>query len=295
MGVSDDSFLDLSGVHPTAGLSDNLLDSQRFPVLEGMSPVHLRILNNSSNVMHVSKDVELLHEGDAPHDLYFVDSGKIVIAKKSGGKLKALQTLGEGQVFGEFGVLRKKSRYASVFTAAPSRIIRVDQTAVNQVLEVDGEFRKRLTELMNRRMLGTFFAGHPVFQAMPAAAAEQLSRVLALTMVERGEHVFTQGDAPKGMYLILSGEVEVRFLNKAGAEVLLEIRRDNDILGEVLQKNGTAFAYTAVAAGDVDLLVLDKKSMQQIRDADAATFSRLEKYIDRRSQLTVKRLKENLS
>jgi len=119
--------------------------------------------------------------------------------------------------------------------------------------------------------------------------------VLGLAFTERGEHIFTQGEAPKGMYLILSGEVEVRFLNKANAEVLLEIRRDNDILGEVLQKNGTAFAYTAIAAGDVDLLVLDRKSMQQIRAADAAVFARLEKYIDKRSQLTVKRLKENLS
>ncbi|MDX8402059.1 MAG: Crp/Fnr family transcriptional regulator [Mariprofundaceae bacterium] len=293
--MNDDSFLDLSGVHPASSLAGDLLDGARFPLLAGMSPVHLRILNNSSNVMYVSKDVELLHEGDAPHDLYFVDSGKVIVAKRSGGKMKVLRTLGPGEVFGEFGVLRKKSRFASVFTAESSRIIRVDQTAVNQVLEVDVEFRERLVELMNRRMLSTFFASHPVFQVLSTSAAEQLARVLPLSFVERGEHVFTQGDAPKGMYLILSGEVEVRFLNKANAEVLLEVRRDNDILGEVLQKNGTAFAYTAVAASDVDLLLLDKKSMQQIRAADEAAFKRLEQYIDKRSQITVKRLKENLS
>ncbi len=293
MGVNDDSFLDLSGVRPPTEQA-TLLDPARFPILEGMAPVHLRILNNACNVMYVSKDVELLHEGDAPHDLYFVDSGKIVIAKRAGGQLKVLRTLTQGDVYGEFGVLRRKSRYASVFTAEPSRIIRVEATAVHQVLEVDQAFRERLTELMNQRMLSTFFSSHPVFQALPQAAAAQLAQLMPMRFVERGERIFTQGEKPSGMYMILSGEVEVRFLNKARAEVLLEIRRDNDIIGEVLQKNGTAYAYTALASSDVDLLVLDRKAMQHLRERDAATYARLEKYIEKRSQMTVKRLRENL-
>lgn len=289
-----DDFLDLSGVHPTTGAREQLLDSKRFAVLEDISPVHLRILNEASNVMYVSKDVELLHEGDAPHDLYFVDSGKIVIAKRSEGRLKVMRTLGAGDVYGEFGVLRRKSRYASVFSAEPSRIIRVDLTAVQQVLEVDDAFRKRMVEMMNQRMISTFFSSHPVFQGLPEAAAVKLSKILPMRFIERGNRIFSQGEPPTGMYLILSGEVEVRFLNKAKAEVLLEIRRDNDLIGEVVQKNGTELAYSAIASSDVDLLVLDKKAMDTLQMHDAKIFARLEQYINKRSQMTVKRLRENL-
>jgi len=288
-----DGFLDLSGVHPPSSKGP-LLDSARFSVLEGISPIHLRILNEASTVMYVSKDVELLHEGDAPHDLYFVDSGKIVIAKRTVGKLKVLRALGQGDIYGEFGVLRRKSRFASVFSAEPSRIIRVELTAVQQVLEVDATFRKRITEMMNRRMINTFFSSHPVFQTLAEAASENLAKILPLRFIERGNRIFSQGEAPTGMYLILSGEVEVRFLNKSRAEVLLEIRRDNDIIGEVVQKNGTELAYSAIASSDIDLLVLDKKAMDALQTADAATFSRLEQYINKRSQMTVKRLRENL-
>jgi len=292
--VSDqDSFLDLSGVHPPSSKGP-LLDGARFSVLEGISPIHLRILNEASNVMYVSKDVELLHEGDAPHDLYFVDSGKIVIAKRTVGKLKILRSLGQGDIYGEFGVLRRKSRFASVFSAEPSRIIRVDLTAVQQVLEVDATFRKRITEMMNRRMISTFFSSHPVFQGLSEASSENLAKSLPLQFTERGDRIFSQGEKPTGMYMILSGEVEVRFLNKSKAEVLLEIRRDNDIVGEVVQKNGTELAYSALASSDVDLLVLDKKAMDALHTHDAVTFDRLEQYINKRSQMTVKRLRENL-
>ncbi len=293
--MTDDQtdFLDLSGVHPVSGKGP-LLDSTRFSVLEGISPIHLRILNEASNVMYVSKDVELLHEGDAPHDLYFVDSGKIVIAKQSTGKLKVLRSLGQGDIYGEFGVLRRKSRYASVFSAEPSRIIRVDLTAVQQVLEVDATFRKRITAMMNHRMISTFFASHIVFQALSKATSEKLANDLPLRYIERGDRIFSQGEAPKGMFMILSGEVEVRFLNKSRAEVLLEIRRDNDIVGEVVQKNGTELAYSAIASSDVDLLLLDKKAMDALQIQDAATFAKLEQYINKRSQMTVKRLRENL-
>ncbi len=288
-----DEFLDLSGVHPPSGKGP-LLDGTRFSVLEGISPIHLRILNEASNVMYVSKDVELLHEGDAPHDLYFVDSGKIIIAKQSTGKLKVLRSLGQGDVYGEFGVLRRKSRYASVFSAEPSRIIRVDITAVHQVLEVDATFRKRITDMMNQRMINTFFSSHVAFQDLSAAAAEKLAQILPLRYIERGERIFSQGEAPTGMFLIMSGEVEVRFLNKSKAEVLLEIRRDNDIVGEVVQKNGTELAYSAIASSDIDLLVLDKKAMDALQIQDAKTFAKLEQYINKRSQMTVKRLRENL-
>ncbi|HXH73046.1 MAG TPA: cyclic nucleotide-binding domain-containing protein [Mariprofundaceae bacterium] len=292
-GPSSD-FLDLSGVNPPSGKAA-ALDPQHFSVLEGMSPVHLRILNEASRVMYVSKGVELLHEGDTPHGLYFIDSGKLTIAKRVADKQKILSQMGPGNVYGEFGVLRKKSRYASVFTAEPSRIIRVDISAIHQVLEVDAGFRKRLNDLLTRRMLSSFFFSHPVFQGLPQETCQAVGKDIPMQFMERGSRIFTQGDQPTGIYLILSGEVEVRYLNRSKAEVLLEIRRDNDLIGEVVQKNGTALAYSAVSSSDVDLLVLNKDTMNTLQQHYPQVYTILENYINKRSEQTVKRLKENLA
>lgn len=288
--MSDDSsdFLDFSGVHGTSEKGN--LSAEDFPILEGLSTVSMRILNTASRVMHVSKGVEMLHEGDAPHDLYFIKSGKMAIARQSGTQLKVLAQLGAGQIYGEFGVLRKKSRYASVYTAEASVIVRVELTAVQQVLAADSKFKARLNEMLTHRMLDSFFFAHPVFSSLPANVRSQLAKELPITFFDRNTRMFTQGDAPGPFYLILSGEVEVRYLNDKKEEFLLEIRRDNDMLGEPIDQSGKR-PYSAITSSDLDALVLDGKAMQTLKARHPETFTKLQAYVIKRSEHTGSRLK----
>lgn len=290
----DTDFLDLSGVHEPKANSE-LLDASRFPVLEGMSAIYLRILNGASRVMHVSKGVEMLHEGDTPHDLYFVYSGKLEIGKHIDGELRIVAQLHPGDVYGEFGVLRRKSRYASAFTAESSRIIRVELSTVHQIMEADAGFRKRLEKLLRQRVLDSFFFSHPAFRDLPIESRAFLVGDLPTRYVERGTRLFSQGDAPAGIHLILSGEVEVRHLNREQQETLLEIRRDGDMLGELTQQQGKELAYSAIASSDLDILPLNKQVLQTIRDKHPETAKALEEYINKRAIQSIKRIKENLA
>ncbi len=290
----NDEFLDLSGIHGNASSSKELLSAKDFPILEGLSPLSMRILNNASQIMHVSKDVEMLHEGDTPHDLYFIKQGSMAIGRQSGSQLKVIAKLTSGEIYGEFGALRKKSRYASVYTAEPSTIIKVELSAIQQVVEADSKFHGRLEALMTHRMLDSFFSSHPVFQTLPDRERNELSRTLKVNTYDRNVRIFTQGKTPQGVYLILSGEVEVRYTNRSGEERLVEIRRDNDLLGEVAIKNGTELAYSAVAASNVDILELDKPAMKAMHDQHPETFKNLENYINKRAERSVVRLKENM-
>ena len=287
-----DEFLDLSGIHGNS--TKEILSEKDFPILEGLSPLSMRILNNASQIMHVSKDVEMLHEGDTPHDLYFIKQGTMAIGRQSGNQLKVIAKLKSGEIYGEFGALRKKSRYASVYTAESSTIIKVELSAIQQVLEADSKFHHRLESLMTHRMLDSFFSSHPVFHALPDRERNELARTLNVNTYDRNVRIFTQGKPPTGVYLILSGEVEVRYTNKSKEERLVEIRRDNDLLGEVAIKNGTELAYSAVAASNVDILVLDKAAMKAMHDQHPQTFTTLENYINKRAERSVVRLKENM-
>jgi len=286
-------FLDISGIHSIERPTN--LDGGRYPILQGISPLNLRILNNASRVMNISKGVEILHEGDAPHDLYFIESGKLTIAKRVGGQLKVLGTLMPGSVFGEYGSLRQKSRYASVYTADPSKVIRVDLVAVQQVLDADAGFRERIHGLLNRRLIDNVLSGHPVFQRLDSSERDMLSQDLHTHFYERGAEIFLQGGTPRGIQMIISGEVEVRYRTAAKGDLLLEIRRDNDLIGEVAVNNGTSLAYSAIAASDADLLTLDDKSMELLRSRHRATAQLLEQFIAARSEKSVARIRESQS
>ncbi len=292
MSSETQEYLDLSGINGTApmGLA---LSEQAFPILKGLSPLSLRILNDASQVIQVSKGVEVLHEGDISRDLYFVKQGKITIAKKVGNQTKVLTQLKVGDVYGEFGILRKKSRYASVYTAQASEIIRVELSAVQQVLNADPHFKVHLEDLLCQRVLESYLFSHPIFQSLPSEKRVELSNKLSIHFYHRGERLFKQGDKPSGVHLMISGEVEVYYLNRKREEILLEVRRDNDLLGELAAKNGEALAYSANASSDLDVLLLTPTSMKLIRETHLETFKKLEQYINKRAEHTVARLKEN--
>ncbi len=264
-----------------------LLDSEHFPMLQGMSPVMIGILNNASNLMHVSEDVELLHEGDTTHDLYFIASGCVSIAKRVGNGEKMLRKLGSGDVFGEFGTLRSKARFASVHTHELSIIIRVKAAAAQQVLEVDATFRERMMQLMNKRILLSFISSHPVFQELSDAAVIDLADTLNLRFVAQDNPIFMQGEPIEAPGMIVSGEATVRI--DRDVQVLLEMRRSNEIIGAARDKAGLA-VYSALASSDTDLLTLDEAAMALLRSHSAAVADHVEQLIAEQAAKTFKRI-----
>jgi CRP-like cAMP-binding protein len=264
-----------------------LLDSEHFPILQGMSPVMIGILNNASNLMHVSEDVELLHEGDTTHDLYFIASGCVSIAKHVGKNEKMLRKLGSGDVFGEFGTLRGKARFASVHTHELSVIIRVKAAAARQVLEIDETFRERLEQLMDKRILLSFISSHPVFQDLSDTAVINLSDTLNLRFILQENPIFIQGERIDAPSMIVSGEATVRM--DGDVQVLLEMRRSNEIIGAARDKSGLA-VYSALASSDTDLLILDEAAMALLRSHSAAVADRLEQLIAECAANTFKRI-----
>jgi len=284
------NFLELSGINNASSLLPTLT-AESFPILKDLSPLSLRILNDAARLTHVSKGVEMLHEDNPPHDLAFIQKGKISIAKQQGSQLKMLAQLGPGNLYGEFGILRKKTRLASVFTAEPCEIIRIEQSAVQQVLDSDPDFKTRLTDLLLKRMLSGFFSSHPLFKDLPTQTRAQLAKHIPVQFHHRNSNLLVQGGKPTGIYIILSGEVEVSHLNSQRQEILLEIRRDDDMLGELAANNGTALAYSATVSSDLDVLCFDPTTMKKIHTSFPQLFVKLEQYINKRAERTSQHLK----
>ncbi len=263
--INDDGFLELSGVHGKA--FHYVLNAEKFLILQDLSPLSLRVLNQASYTMHVSKGVEMMHAGDTPHDLYFINKGSVTIGKENDGKMKAIAKLMAGDFYGEYGVLRGKARFASVFTAEQSELIRVDLHAVHQVFDADKEFRNKVNAVMKERMLNSFLFGHAVFQRLTTSARSILSKQLEVIELERDEVLFREGDNAEQCYLIISGEAEISVTAK-GVSTVLEVRRHNNVLGEVRGNKGAAYGYTLRAANTMDLLVLNKAAVSYLQQAD---------------------------
>ena len=285
--INDEGFLEISGLHKEKTLQQ--LSGSVFPVLKGLSPLNLRILNQDSQVINVAKGVEMMVAGDTPHDLYFIAQGSLAVAKKHAGKPLVVATLKAGDFYGEYGVLRGKTRFASVYTAEPSVIIRVGLQAIQQVLHADENFKSRVFSIMRQRILNSFLYTHVVFSEFSASIRESLSTQLTVSELKRGETLFSQGETADKYYMILSGEAEV-LIQQSGKPLLLEIRRDNDILGEVRLDKGSKYGYTVVAMNQLDLLALDKVVMQFMQQTEPTIIKRLQQFIMQQNKKTIAKI-----
>lgn len=273
------------------GSMSGVLDEQRFPILKGVSPVHLRVLESSCRVFSLVKGVELIREGDEPDGLYFIIEGEFAITKMRREKRLLVATIGKGEVFGEYGLLHDKTRYAGVVTTRDSKVAHVAYSAVRQVTEVDRALQQRLTELMNYRIVDTFFHAHPIFSSLSREQRQSLQRLITLKTLKTGERLIEHGQRLDAVYLVVSGEIAVEAEDADGAVMLVDIRRDGGLVGEIPFCNKKPNFGTATAMCESDVLVLDQAAMEKIKELHPGGHVALMTAIKTLAQQTAGRIK----
>jgi len=284
-----EEYLDLSGI--MLGSMSGVLDEKMFPILESISPVHLRILESSCRVFSLVKGVELIREGDEPDGLYFVIEGEFAITKMRKDKRLLIAKIGQGEVFGEYGLLRDKTRYAGVIAASDAKVAHVAYSAIRQVVEVNKELQKRLTNLMDLRIVNTFFHAHPVFSSLNDQDRRGLQELISLRSLKTGKRLIEHGEKLDVIYLVVSGEIALEAEDSGGAVMLVDIRRDGSFVGDIAFCNKKPNFGTATAICESDLLVLDQAVLDKIKAIHPSGYTALMTAITTLAQQTANRIK----
>src|SRR3954469_20738614 len=126
------------------------MDAKRLselPLFQGLDDEALNTLARTVQEVSVSEDSVLVREGDYSYDLSVIDEGEAVVERDG----SVIARLGEGDVFGEGGVLQKDLRGATVRARTPMRLITLTNWDLRRLRSSIPELEKRLSELAAQR------------------------------------------------------------------------------------------------------------------------------------------------
>lgn len=221
-------------------------------------------------------------EGAEGTSLFVVVAGEVRISR--GGT--ELARLGPGAMFGELALITNKPRTASVTTTLASELFEIDRRAVEEVALSHSSITEEIVGFARRRLLTNLLATSRVFTPFNEAQRLEVLRSFVSKVVPKGAVIIEEGSEPKGLYLVLEGEVEVTKTDAAGDRMVLAYLREGDVFGEIGLVNAQPTTATVTAAEKSVLLVLDRSRFQAL----TANHPKILEYL---STLSEERLAEN--
>ncbi len=232
----------------------------------------------------------VFREGDAGTEMFVIQEGRVEILKQRAGEQRQVAVLEVGDFFGEMSLLEEQPREVSARAATEARLLRIDQSTFDQIVQEDPEIAVRMLRKLSRRLRemqdaedrAAQIALGPIRQAVERQAAEAAAAAAAAaaptpasappadtrpaTLVERASGTrFSLGDRAETTVgrpdhatgftpdVDLSQLDTKRTLSRRHAKI---VRRDGDFFlrEEIGTRNGTFVNGARIATGtDVKL------------------------------------------
>ena len=161
-----------------------------IPLFQGLPQETVDQLLSRGVQRSYPRNCVILNEGDEASSLYIVLSGRLKVFRADAqGKEFVLETLSEGDQFGELALLDEAPRSASVATLEPCKLLVLSKASFQESLARDPELAMQIIQTLAskiRRLTDTAYviATHDVFGRLRALLTERAKVKGNLMIVE---------------------------------------------------------------------------------------------------------------
>ncbi|MEQ8275680.1 MAG: cyclic nucleotide-binding domain-containing protein [Deltaproteobacteria bacterium] len=264
----------------------------RFPLIPLFSHLaedaFIRVLGSLRLKRHTNGE-HIITEGEAGDSFFMLADGVVIVSKKVKGQDTVLAHLHQGAVFGEMALVSNAPRAATVVAQGDVDLLELSRRDLEEHAGELESVKLALKKFTRGRFLANLAATSALFRPLSKPDRRALMSKFKPQKVFPDDILIEEGEAGRGLYLILRGEHRVTTKEGAGVTELARLR-GGDVFGEIslLRAQPTNATVTATSVGEV--LFLPKEDFQQmlashpeVREAlDAMSDDRLKK----RGQLT---------
>jgi CRP-like cAMP-binding protein len=213
------------------------------------------------------KDGELvMRQGDTGDSLFLVASGELRVFVTTPAGPKDVAHLFENTLFGEMALITGQPRTASVAAVGEADVIQVSKGALLRVMVSVPSVREALDRFSRERLIKNLLQTSPLFAPFTKSQQGELLRRFEGHEVEAGVDIIREGERGQGLFLILSGEVDVVAHAKT-APVNLARLRTGDLFGEMSLVTDQPTTATVRAAVPTTVLFLAREYVERLGEA----------------------------
>jgi CRP-like cAMP-binding protein len=190
----------------------------------------------------------IIREGETGSSFFVIVSGRVRVEKRLGKKRTTLAFLSDGAFFGEMALMHKAPRTASIVVASEEcRFFEFDKKMVKKTIAEYPSVQRVMRKFCEERLLSTTMAVHPLFKAFHISVRRELMSLFRSRTFPKADVLIEEGKVSKGLYLVLSGVLEVQTSAEGKKSTLAQLR-PGDMFGEM------SILYEAPAAATVSAM-----------------------------------------
>ncbi len=240
-------------------------DLHAIPLLSEMSEDAFRRVLKTLVVKRLPAGSLVIREGEPGESFFFVASGTVRVFDIDGlARERDLAKLSENAVFGEMALLSKQPRSASVACVSDVDLLEATSESLAALADELQPVADALHQFTRDRLLKNLMASSQLFRPFTRPQRLDLLRRFTTHDVATGTPVINEGETGTGLFVVLSGEVEVSKTGPDGNPLPLATLRTGDVFGEMSLIRGGATTATVVAGRPATVLFLAREYVERL-------------------------------
>jgi len=206
----------------------------------------------------------ILAEGEPGTSFFVIARGEVNITKHlaQGGE-SHLASLHEGAIFGEMALVSASPRTATVAAASDCDLLEFDREALEAASREIATVATALDKFTRQRLLNNLLSTAPLFKPLDRRQRFDLIRRFTAHDVAANVVIVEEGQPGRGLYMLLSGEVDVA-KRDGDSKVLLATLGPGEVFGEISLVNDEPTSASVTAAQQSTVLFLAKEIFQRL-------------------------------
>jgi CRP-like cAMP-binding protein len=236
-----------------------------LPFLSELTQESFVAVTRSLTILRLKDGDVVMRQGEVGDSLFLLASGELRVFVNTPDGPKDVAHLFENTLFGEMALITDQPRTASVAVVGQADVIQVSKTALLHVIAGVPSVREALDRFSRERLIKNILQTSPLFAPFTKSQQGELLRRFEGHEIESGVDIIREGERGQGLFLVLSGEVDV-LTHGTGAEPVARLHA-GDVFGEMSLVTEHPISATVRAATPTTVLFLSREYVQRLAEA----------------------------